>query len=669
MSIRIQCPQCGRELKLPDRSLLGRKGKCPKCSHAFILTEPLAAPETSPLAPPPPPPTVPASPPAPAAQKPRPIGPTPVAPTDVAPTNVVEPTFTPPSAIPSAEPTPTPPLEPTPTSHIELTFPTEAPAFAPEFAAFEPMTRPQSTAARLKELQKARQQRTRMGLIIGSVILVACGGIAVFLSRTTETASRPKLATTDATNAESSSSEEIAEGSVDPNLTEYAQRGSPTHGTPIDLKYIPFGTQVVIHLRPAELWQEQSRGDEIRRCVPPLAQIIEQTLETWFRLQPIEVDELLICLIPAQRGNPPDVAVVVRTVEDQDRNARIKQFGPRLDGFEPSVYATAETAYMIPDSKTLVAGPRGQVDEMVKAVETSHPAELLDPLLPMTDRDRHLTVIFDPLTLKLHDAWFAENLRSFVRNSLDWFPESIDAASWSMHFTDELFYSDLILHVKGKQPKLVEREIHERVSRLAGDLVPWFERMNPSEQGKRLIIGRVPAMVEVCCMASIIKRGPHHVQLVTPLPDRAAPNLFLGTLLAWDESTRTDFTATRRSTTDAPGGVRSIPDRLATSIDVDFRATPMNEAFAYLSGEIKTAIEIDGDALKAGGFTKNIKQSFRMDSARAQDVIAKIFSESKSVENNPEKCLVLIVDDANQRILITTQAFADRKSLKAFKLN
>src|SRR5579871_1745392 len=39
-TIQIPCPKCGSELKLRDRNLLGRKGKCPKCAHTFVLEEP-----------------------------------------------------------------------------------------------------------------------------------------------------------------------------------------------------------------------------------------------------------------------------------------------------------------------------------------------------------------------------------------------------------------------------------------------------------------------------------------------------------------------------------------------------------------------------------------------------------------------------------------------------
>ena len=38
--LQIPCPKCGKKLKLPDRNMLGRKGKCPKCAHSFVLEEP-----------------------------------------------------------------------------------------------------------------------------------------------------------------------------------------------------------------------------------------------------------------------------------------------------------------------------------------------------------------------------------------------------------------------------------------------------------------------------------------------------------------------------------------------------------------------------------------------------------------------------------------------------
>ena len=37
--LAIPCPNCGHELQLRDRSLLGRAGRCPDCRHKFLLEE------------------------------------------------------------------------------------------------------------------------------------------------------------------------------------------------------------------------------------------------------------------------------------------------------------------------------------------------------------------------------------------------------------------------------------------------------------------------------------------------------------------------------------------------------------------------------------------------------------------------------------------------------
>jgi hypothetical protein len=329
---------------------------------------------------------------------------------------------------------------------------------------------------------------------------------------------------------------------------------------------------------------------------------------------------------------------------------------------------------MIIDPRTLVVGPRSQVQEMVQAITERNPVEQLDPLLPLTDRSRHITVLFTPLTLSLQETWFPENVRPFVKNGLEWLGEQTEAVSWSIHLTEPLFYSEILLGVKRpvakNAAKKLEQEFTDKLAELAGKLVPQFQQMNPQEQGKRMIIGRVPAMAEVFALATVSLVGPQHVQLVTALPDRAAPNLAVGTFLAWDESTRTDFSKERVKPVVVPTSTlpESIADRLKMKIDVDFRRTPLNEAFSFIGGEIRTPIEIDGDALKLGGFTKNIAQVFKLDGARAQDVALKIFEDSKGVNQTPDKTLILVVDETKKQILVTTLATASEKGWTPYDL-
>ena len=634
MSIQIPCPNCGRELKLPDRSLLGRKGKCPKCAHTFILEEPPVV--SLELA------------------NPEPVAFTTSTPSKAAST---------PAFFDLNQPTTSP--QATPKGHM-----TPAVGIAPVLVDLDQVVKPKGTAERLKEQQRKNARQRNIGLAITAVAAAIIGGFVMFGSKSVDknTVSKitEKQAGTDSANDE------------DPGQTQatgFANPRSPTKGKPIQLQYIPFGTQVVLNLHPAELWKSGSLGEEIRYCVPPLAKLMETTLNDLFQRKPEQVEELLICLLPGIRGSLPDIAAVAHMVDEQKQSQLIEQFGQYLEVDGQSVYTKGDRTYMIVDEKTLVACPKSQTQEMVEAIKKRHPVEQIDPLLPMTDRDRHITAIFTPLTLGLQETWFPDNVRPFVKNSLDWLGEEVETVSWSFHLKDEQFYSEILLRGKGSSgknsAKKLEQDFKTKLAQLAEILLPHVEQMNPREQGKRMVIGRVPAMVEVFSLATIVNHGPQHVQLITPLPDRAAPNLALGTLLVWDESTRTDFSKAKAkaATPDGPSVPDLIADRLKMKIDVDFRRTPMTEAFNFIGGEIKTPFEVDGDALKLGGFTKNISQEFKMDAARPIDVIIKIFEIAKGVNKPPEQTLVIVVDESKKSVVVTTLATANEKGLKPFDLS
>ena len=110
-----------------------------------------------------------------------------------------------------------------------------------------------------------------------------------------------------------------------------------------------------------------------------------------------------------------------------------------------------------------------------------------------------------------------------------------------------------------------------------------------------------------------------------------------------------------------------IANRLKRIIDVDFKRTPMQEAFAFISNEIKTPITIDGDALKAGGFTKNMPQTFQGDKISARDAIAKILEKYQDPQK-PSQTMVIVVDEDKQTILVTTKGFCEKQKLTPYEV-
>lgn len=609
-SIQIPCPQCGRELRIRDRNLLGRKGKCPKCGRTFVLTEPelveleLSEPSGSPIG-------------------------------------------TAASWVPDTAPAPQP-------------SPPMATPFAPQPAVtdFAAITATSDSALRLKALRRRKAKRRNVAVVVALVTLLVAGGAifaiqhmappsaAVTVTNTATPASAPVNAPTDKTPPS-------------------ALPESPTKGAPITLNYIPSGSRIVIHLRPAELWQPNSQGEEFRYCLGPLAEWVGQKLKEISRREPVQIEEALICLIPAMRGTPPDVASVIRLKEDARRSDLIEQFPgepKEIDG--QMVYVSGGTALLIADLKTLAFAPEKYADELARAAQVPNPtAPGIEELLPLTDRRRHLTVVFEPSSARLDDDLLVpETVRPFFERFLDWFGNDVETVAWSVHLAPETFYSEVLLrNVLTTRPLELELATMKRLDSLPRTVLAMVERMNPPERGKRRIIGRFPAMTKVFAMATQAETGPRHVRLVTALSERAAPNLALGTLLTWDESTRTDFTKQAPTApTPTPGTkpAESLADRLKKKIDVDFRRTPLEEAFTYIADETKVPIQIDGDALKLSGYTKNMPQTMKLDQITGVEAISEI------LKNYDKLCLVL--DEQKQQALVTTLPVAEQRKLKPF---
>jgi len=625
-TIQIPCPKCGRELKLRDRNLLGRKGKCPKCNHAFILEEPaevqleLAESDPGPLE----------------------------ATTEWAP-NRGKPAATAARTATTRQPS----LETLITPAI------------PELNGFVGST--DGAAARLKAMQKKNAKRRNVGLAVGVVVLSAVGGITYYAM--TNVPLKPVLEQVDVPAAR--------EAIADEAKTEVATNGlsspsaSPTKGKPIELQYIPYGTQIILNIRPAALWKNDGPGQEFRYCIPPLAKLLEEKFMELFKRKPEQIEEAQICIIPGTLGTMPEIAAVIHLVDEAKKSQLLEDFGgERIDDFGHPVYVSGNTAYLIADQKTIAMGPKTAAKEMVDAItERSLTSDGIDELLPMTDRERHVTFVFVPRAIRQHASWwFPDNLKPFVLSICNWFGDEVEAVAWSFHLGDKNFYSELLMrNVTGITSSRLERETRAKLDKLPREILSTIKMMKPREMGKRKVIGRVPKMSESYALASTVHHGPRHVQIVTPLPERAAPNLALGTILAWDESTRTDFTKAAPKTT--PSDEQKLPDlivdRLKLKMDAEYSRTAFWEAFKSVSDEIKTRIDIDGDALKAGGFTKNMPQTFKLDKAPAQEVIAKILEKYQDPKK-PSNTIVVVIDQDKKTILITTQAFAEQKNMTMF---
>ncbi|MCA8994743.1 MAG: hypothetical protein KDA88_22385 [Planctomycetaceae bacterium] len=102
---------------------------------------------------------------------------------------------------------------------------------------------------------------------------------------------------------------------------------------------------------------------------------------------------------------------------------------------------------------------------------------------------------------------------------------------------------------------------------------------------------------------------------------------------------------------------------LTTKVEANYRATPLQEAFAHICSEMKADLSIDGNAFKDAGWTKNMRQDFKLGEVTAERALAHIIKKYEE----PGAQMVMSVDESKNLITITTRKFAERDKLQIYE--
>lgn len=612
--LRIPCPNCGKSLQLPDRRYLGRRGKCAACGHSFVLQEP--EPEVV-----------------------------------LQPVVEVAPVFD-------------------PTLDVPATVGTDADA----------------VPGLLAQLRRKRARRRNMAIGAGAVTALLIAAV-IALIRTQLPANggvvRP------VTNTARSPAEQGIAAAIDANPVsaavlqanaELVAGARPTHGAPIDLTLLPSGVNLLIHVRPAQLWSETPQFQELRGALTQnVTDWIAQQLQVKCHRRPEQIEEALIGILLGPTGSTPEVAAVVRLTEPAKLSDLVEEFRGepvRPDG-SLRLFRGSTEAYCIKDERTIAICPAGLAEDLADWIDqpNQNTTDGFLQLLPLTDRDRQFTIVFEVEDVRRHADWlFSASALPAFRNVLELLGEESETACWSVHLNDDL-HSELHVRtrVAGAKDILGPRGLAELLSTRITDvpqrLINLVKAMNPQHAGARELIGRLPAMVEAVRQSTLVTTGDRHVQFTSLLPAKAGPNLALAALLTWDEARKTPQTSKQApvASTGANARPKTVAERLKMPVEAEFRRMPLRDALAYICGEMEVELSIDGDALKDAGYTQNMPQEFNLGQVPAEVALGRIVGQYTG-DGKDELRMVVVIEEANRKLHVTTKKFADLQKLTPLPL-
>lgn len=638
MSLTVPCPNCSKKLKLPGPEVFGKAVKCPACGNRFVIKAEGKAKKASPAKK-----RTAATPPKETLQEEQ----VPVA----APVGLEARYVFDEPAAPSTTPEFAPSMEDAPS--FDFTAPDDTPAFVPPAVSShgeseaDSSSSPVDPIASFKEKRaKKKKQMTIIGVSSAALLAVVGSAVVMMLPKSTP---KPVVTTTTTTNTQ-------------PTVKTSLQIESPTRGEAIPTNLLPAGVGLVVHLHPAEIWNGPQAAGLIGAMPPSFKPWAEDAIRRYALREPSEIAELTIGIIFGARGVEPKTTAVVRTVEPKPLGDMLQEFPGEIKRFgEARLVETADKAIFIKDESTFAVAPPDLGNELSES--QSGPSDYLaagiDQIVDQTDRDRLFSVVVGVDDFDVHASSLVPEGVIDLANSIIGTLDVPQAFVWSIHPGENL-YSEFTVHPRaGTNPIATEQKLLATMSKLPTGIVSQLKLRNPRQQGVRDIVGRYPAMLEAARLSTDVVADSRHgvVDIRTLLPSVAGPNLALGSVLTYNVlAVKPEVIVAAGPKEPVETDNRSVAEKLETVVAGEFQRTPLQEALAYLAEEGKFNLEIDGDALKFAGYTKNMAQTFDMGDVTIKEALRQITVQYDK--------MAVAIDEASGTLIVLTFQFAEQRGLK-----
>lgn len=434
---------------------------------------------------------------------------------------------------------------------------------------------------------------------------------------------------------------------------------SPTAGQPLPAELLPPGSQLMIWLRPAELFANDV-GKESARVFESQVISLAGKLKSSLNLQIQEIESLAVAVRPGETIGTLDVTLVVRpdgftSVTGSDLNS------------VPQVQKRGGQSLLEFSNKQYVLGNVDTLAEIVELRGESPPlSREMEQLLEVSDSARHASLLVAPSFLFAEGKpIFSGGAEALEEPLFEQLPDDLRGVLASAHCDSKRFFWELRAAARADLPA-------PRLSgRFIGQIEKWPQQLqlallelSPHPHSRRLV-ANLPAMARV--MSRYARRGVINKQVVLNgyLPPTAGHNLLMAAelMLAQQSGGGTVSSIAASPTTSEPAE-KTIEQRLQQNVTVSFDRDTLEMSLRILAEELEVPISIAGGDLQLEGITKN--QSFGLDlqNQPAGQVLVEILRRA-----NPDKTatgpadtkqkLVYVIGE--QKITVTTRAAAKKR--------
>lgn len=415
---------------------------------------------------------------------------------------------------------------------------------------------------------------------------------------------------------------------------------SPTSGPALTLEYIPPGTQLILHLRPAELFA-QGEGEKILAALGPWGERAAKGIEEATAARLSDIESLLIGLHRVDgRWNSTLRAAFREPLSQAPTNVRGR------DVFLSSAG----------QGRVLVSCPSQSAAELKQ--QGADPALLardLERLLPLTDAHRSATLLMPAKFLDTEGRELVVDGGEKLIAAFDVLvPDNASAVLLSADWRENFFCELAATIVQNAAP-------HRFNAKLAAQLEVAREQMskslasNPPHVYGKAVEERFPAMLRALSDYTRVSHKNGIALARCYLPLAGGHNLLFASRLRLSD----DLPATKMPQPSLP-----LADRLRQVTTLSFPKETLENALAILAIDTTIPIQIAGRDLQLEGITRNQTFTLDMHDRPAEEILVEVLRRANpdreaSGPADPRQKLVYVLRE--NAILVTTRAAAGQR--------